>query len=96
MERHTFSIDPVVGDRLKAIKARSGLSESEQVRRNPLSTFTNPGTTKIQVVSDRGRPLRAGLRGCSIDDFVIHYCTEGSDTYVKTLMIPEKASEELD
>jgi hypothetical protein len=33
MERHTFSIDPLVGDRLKAIKARSGLSESEQVRR---------------------------------------------------------------
>jgi hypothetical protein len=33
MERHTFLIDAVVGDRLKAIKARSGLSESEQVRR---------------------------------------------------------------
>ena len=33
MERHTFLIDAAVGDRLKAIKARSGLSESEQVRR---------------------------------------------------------------
>jgi hypothetical protein len=33
MERHTFMIDAVVGDRLKAIKARSGLSVSEQVRR---------------------------------------------------------------
>jgi hypothetical protein len=32
-ERRTFLIDPVAGDRLKAIKARSGLSESEQVRR---------------------------------------------------------------
>jgi hypothetical protein len=32
-ERRTFLIDPGAGDRLKAIKARSGLSESEQVRR---------------------------------------------------------------
>jgi hypothetical protein len=32
-ERRTFLIDPLTGDRLKAIKARSGLSESEQVRR---------------------------------------------------------------
>jgi hypothetical protein len=32
-ERRTFLIDPEAGDQLKAIKARSGLSESEQVRR---------------------------------------------------------------
>jgi hypothetical protein len=32
-ERRAFLIDPEIGYRLKAIKARSGLSESEQVRR---------------------------------------------------------------
>jgi hypothetical protein len=32
-ERRSFLIDPETGYRLKAIKARSGLSESEQVRR---------------------------------------------------------------
>jgi Ribbon-helix-helix protein, copG family len=33
MKRQTFMIDSDTVDRLKAIKARSGLSESEQVRR---------------------------------------------------------------
>jgi len=33
MKRQTFMIDSETIDRLKAIKARSGLSESEQVRR---------------------------------------------------------------
>jgi hypothetical protein len=32
-ERRSFLIEPETGYRLKAIKARSGLSESEQVRR---------------------------------------------------------------
>jgi hypothetical protein len=32
-ERHNFLIEAGAADRLKAIKARSGLSESEQVRR---------------------------------------------------------------
>jgi hypothetical protein len=66
MERHTFLIDPVVGDRLKAIKARSGLSESEQVRRAItlwLETFGWP----IQERGERAQDEESAQNDDSID-----------------------------